>query len=115
MDRHCLDIEHFLKTEFTLNKRERLEYGESLMTHAMLITGYNEDEFGNINRWEIENSWGSKGPAKGYYVMTNEWMKEYVYQITVRNKYLSSMQQTMTKQSIKKQYEPWDPMGSLAV
>ena len=114
MDRNCFDIEHFLETEFTLNKRERLEYGESLMTHAMLITGYNEDEFGNINRWEIENSWGSKGPVKGYYSMTNEWMKEYVYQVTVRQSYLSPKQQIMTQQSITKEYEPWDPMGSLA-
>ena len=114
MDNNCFDIQRFLNTEFTLNKRERLEYGESLMTHAMLITGYNEDEFGNINRWEIENSWGSKGPAKGFYSMTNDWMKEYVYQITVCTKYLSPELKKLANQPITKKYEPWDPMGALA-
>jgi len=84
------------------------------MTHAMLITGYNEDEFGNINRWEIENSWGSKGPAKGFYSMTNDWMKEYVYQITVCTKYLSPELKKLANQPITKKYEPWDPMGALA-
>ena len=77
MDDQCFSISKYLNTNFTLNKRERLEYGESMMTHAMLITGYNEDEYGKINRWEIENSWGAKGPSKGYYVMTDDWMREY--------------------------------------
>lgn len=114
MDRRCFDMETVLGTQFTLNKRERLEYGESMMTHAMLITGYNEDEFGKINRWEIENSWGSKGPAKGYYLMTDAWMREYVYQITVRNTFLSPAQQTATAQPVTKEFAPWDPMGALA-
>ena len=34
------------------------------MTHAMLIVGYNEDRFGRIDRWEIENGWGDKGEAR---------------------------------------------------
>ena len=114
MDRKCLDMETVLDTSFSLNKRERLEYGESMMTHAMLITGYNEDEFGKINRWQIENSWGTKGPAKGYYLMTDDWMREYVYQITVRNTYLSSAQQEASKKPITKEFSPWDPMGALA-
>lgn len=114
MDRRCLDIERVLGIQFSMNKKERLEYTESMMTHAMLITGYNEDEYGNINRWEIENSWGTKGPAKGYYVMTNEWMKEYVYQITVRNQFLSPAQKECASKPISKTFEPWDPMGALA-
>ena len=114
MDDQCLNVSKFLNTEFSLNKRERLEYGESMMTHAMLITGYNEDEFGNINRWEIENSWGNKGPAKGYYVMTDAWMREYVYQITVRKEYLTNKQKKNAQLKVIKTFHPWDPMGALA-
>ena len=83
MDAKLFDMESFLNIKFGLNKRERLEYGESMMTHAMLIVGYNEDRYGNIDRWEIENSWGDKGGGKGYYTMTHEWFREYVYQIAI--------------------------------
>lgn len=114
MDDQCFSISKYLNTNFTLNKRERLEYGESMMTHAMLITGYNEDEYGKINRWEIENSWGAKGPSKGYYVMTDDWMREYVYQITVRQCYLSADQKRDATQPVHKNFTPWDPMGALA-
>ena len=115
MDEKCFDMEGFLHTSFTLNKRERIEYGESLMTHAMVITGYNEDAFGKINRWEIENSWGSKGPGKGYYVMTDQWMHEFVYQITVRKSMLSDTEkQRLDSSDPVKKYMPWDPMGALA-
>ena len=114
MDKNCFNIQQYLNTSFTLNKRERLEYGESMMTHAMLITGYNEDETGKINRWQIENSWGSKGTAKGFYSMTNEWMQEYVYQVTIRRCYLTEKQQELKIQPVCMKFSPWDPMGALA-
>tara|TARA_B110000285_G_C15086950_1_gene596765 strand:+ start:431 stop:1807 length:1377 start_codon:yes stop_codon:yes gene_type:complete len=114
MDEQCFNMSKYLNTEFSLNKRERLEFGESMMTHAMLITGYNEDEFGNINRWEIENSWGNNGPTKGYYAMTDTWMREYVYQITVRNDFLSDQQKKNSSDETFAKFSPWDPMGALA-
>ena len=77
------------KTEFTMNKAERLDYGHSLMTHAMVFQGVNLDENGKPNRWRVENSWGKEPGKDGYYVMSDEWFDEYTYQI-------------------------WDPMGSLA-
>ena len=33
-----------------LNKRERLEFGESLMTHAMVFTGFDRDADDNVCR-----------------------------------------------------------------
>lgn len=114
MDEKCFDFQSYLNTDFTLNKRERLQYGESLMTHAMLITGYHEDESGKISRWQIENSWGDKGPAKGFYSMTDDWMREFVYQITIRKRYLNAQQTASQSEPVSKTFEPWDPMGALA-
>ena len=116
MDTKLFDMESLLNITFGLNKRERIEYGESLMTHAMLIVGYNEDHFGNINRWEIENSWGDKGDGKGYYTMTNEWMREYVYQIAVERSFLSEADRALAADEtpVHKRFAPWDPMGALA-
>ena len=96
-----------------MNKAERLEYGHSLMTHAMVFQGVNLDEEGRPNRWRVENSWGEEPGKKGYYVMTDTWFDEYLYQVVVNKKYLS---EEVLKAFAEKPIllEPWDPMGSLA-
>ena len=116
MDARLFDIEGFLGVRFGLNKRERLEYGESQMTHAMLITGYNEDAHGHIDRWEVENSWGTKGPGSGYYVMTTDWFRENVFQVVVRRDRLTPAEQSQWDQAVSREhtFPPWDPMGALA-
>lgn len=107
------DKEDLFNTEFTMNKAERLDYGQSLMTHAMVFQGVNLDENGKPNRWRVENSWGKEPGKDGYYVMTDEWFDEYTYQIVVDKKYLSEEAlKAFAEEPIK--LEPWDPMGSLA-
>ena len=113
LDKKLFDIEGYLGITFNLNKRERIEYSDSLMTHAMVITGYNVDQYGQIDRWEIENSWGDGGKSKGYYTMTDEWMKEFVYQITVDSKFIPEHIKKISDEDVHL-FEPWDPMGSLA-
>jgi bleomycin hydrolase len=117
MDTKVFDMATVLGVSFGLNKRERLEYGESLMTHAMLIVGYNEDRFGCVDRWEIENSWGDKGEGKGYYTMTHEWLREYVYQIAIPRAMLCEADRVLADDEtpVHKRYAPWDPMGALAL
>lgn len=46
-----------------MTKGERLDYGQSLMTHAMVFQGVNLDENGNPNRWRVETA-GAKMLAK---------------------------------------------------
>ncbi|KAG2733170.1 hypothetical protein G9P44_004160 [Scheffersomyces stipitis] len=98
-----------------LDKAERLRTGSSQMTHAMVITGVHLDPVTQLPvRWKIENSWGDAVGDKGYFVMSDEWFSEYVFQIVTNKKYAS-----------KKTYDTWkgkdftvlpyyDPMGSLA-
>lgn len=113
LSKDVFDIENYLNIEFNLTKKDRIELCDSLMTHAMCITGYNIDNYGVINRWEIENSWGN-GVNEGYYVMSDKWMNEFVYQVIVEKKYLSNELVEEWEQEIKKRFNPWDPMGSLA-
>ncbi|XP_069082360.1 bleomycin hydrolase [Pleurodeles waltl] len=98
-----------------LNKAERLIFGDSLMTHAMLITAVTEKEGkeGSFEKWRVENSWGDDRGNKGYLIMTDDWFSEYVYEVVVDKKYLSEEILEVLKQ------EPivlpaWDPMGALA-
>lgn len=48
----------------TMTKAQRLDYGESLMTHAMVLTGVDFDENGQPTKWKVENSWGEKAGKK---------------------------------------------------
>ena len=95
-----------------MDKSTRLEYGDSQMTHAMLFTGVDIKSKQSI-KWRVENSWGSKGGCKGYYLMTDKWFDQYNYEVVIDKKYLP---EKIKKMFNKKPVElnPWDPMGALA-
>lgn len=113
MDLNVLDVEGLFDVSFGMTKAQRLDYGQSLMTHAMVLQGVNLDENGKPNRWRVENSWGKEPGKDGYYVMTDDWFTEYTYQVVVNKKYLTAEQLKQWEQD-PKELEPWDPMGSLA-
>ncbi|GHU04899.1 aminopeptidase C [Spirochaetia bacterium] len=106
------DFETLFGTEFPLDKAARLDYGESLMTHAMVFTGVNVVE-GAPNRWKVENSWGETRGEKGWFRMADQWFNEYVYQIVVNKKFLTA-EELKALEKEPKVLKPWDPMGSLA-
>ncbi|MCI1721985.1 MAG: C1 family peptidase [Lachnospiraceae bacterium] len=99
--------------DFSMTKEERLNFRESAMSHAMVITGVNLDEDGKPNRWKIENSWSDEHGKKGYYLMSAEWFREYVYQAAISRKFLSALQKKALA-SKPVHFCPWDPMGTLA-
>lgn len=114
MDLGAIRADELFGTKFGMNKAQRLDYGDSLMTHAMVFQGVNLDEKGNPTRWRVENSWGKEPGDEGYYVMSDEWFSEYTYQVVVHKKYLSEERQSQLAQP-PIPLEPWDPMGSLAL
>lgn len=113
MDLEALDVKDLFDTNFPLSKAQRLDYGESRMTHAMVLTGVNIDGEGKPDRWRVENSWGDEPGQKGFFVMTDRWFDEYTYQVVVNKKYLTEEQKTMLSEK-PVVLKPWDPMGSLA-
>ena len=113
MDLMALRPDQLFGVEFGMDKAQRLDYGDSLMTHAMVFQGVNLDENGNPDRWKVENSWGDEPGEKGYFVMSDDWFTEYTYQVVVHKKYLTDEQRAELDQA-PIELEPWDPMGSLA-
>lgn len=101
----------------TMSKKDRVVYGHSLMTHAMLITGVHVDENGKPVRYRVENSWGTKSGKDGYYVMTQEYLEEYVYQIVVEKDELAALDIDASILDSKDHIvlPPYDPMGALAL
>lgn len=106
------NVEKVFDTEFKMDKAQRVDYGESLMTHAMVLTGVNLVD-GKPNRWRVENSWGDTMGDKGYWVMSDEWFSEFVYQAVIEKKYLEKKELAILD-SKPIELEAWDPMGSLA-
>ena len=97
----------------SLDKAARLDYGESLMTHAMVFQGVNFDADGKPALWRVENSWGKDHGHDGYDLMTDDWFSEYVYQVVVDKKYLTD-EERAAYESEPIELAPWDPMGALA-
>ena len=114
MDMELFNYELFYGTNFDLDKAGRLEYGDSQMTHAMLITGVDLDSKNRPIKWRVENSWGNKNGDKGYHIMSDSWFDEYNYEIVVHKSYLPDdlVKIYETKNPVK--LPPWDPMGALA-
>ncbi|BAK22206.1 aminopeptidase C [Melissococcus plutonius] len=106
------DTNDLFDNDFTMTKAERLDYGESLMTHAMVLTGVDVID-GQTKKWKVENSWGEKVGNKGFFVMSDAWMDQYTYQIVVRKDLLSLELQKAWEQK-PTVLAPWDPMGALA-
>ena len=112
MDTNLYHQDELFDVDFSMSKAERLDYGESMMTHAMVLTGVDlvDDQ---PTKWKVENSWGDKVGEKGFFVMNDDWMEEFCYQIVVNKKYLPKDLQEILKEE-PTMLAPWDPMGALA-
>ncbi|ORY97362.1 peptidase C1B, bleomycin hydrolase [Syncephalastrum racemosum] len=113
MDTKVYDYSPFNVKYTDISKKNRLLYGESLMTHAMVFTGVHISEDGKPVRWRVENSWGEDLGDKGFWIMSDDWFSEFVYQVVLE------------KSDVPKKLvglldnEPtilpaYDPMGALA-
>ena len=107
------DFTASMDIRLTQDKAGRLDYSESLMTHAMVLTGVDLDENGKAKKWKVENSWGEKVGNKGYFVASDAWMNEYTYQIVVRKEFLTAAE-LAAYEAEPLVLAPWDPMGALA-
>lgn len=99
--------------QFDLNKEQRIRYADSAMNHAMAFVGVDVDEEGNTRRWRVENSWGKKIADKGYFVMSDDWFSEYVFEVAVPKSMLpENYRKALEEEAIS--LPAWDPMGALA-
>lgn len=113
MDTDLVDYELGFNIKLGLSKAERLWTGESAMTHAMVLTAVHLDEDNQPVRWRVENSWSASAGTDGYFVMSDKWLDEFVYQAVVDPSVLSKDVRDVLKQA-PKVLPLWDPMGALA-
>lgn len=116
MDTAALDVDGLFgfPVEGCMDRAERLDYGESLMTHAMVLEGVNLDEAGRPTLWKVENSWGADHGRDGFDTLSDAWFDEYVYQVVVDKRHLTDEERAAYETEEPRVLAPWDPMGSLA-
>lgn len=109
MDNEALELGQLFDTDFPMTKAERLDYGESLMTHAMVLMGVNLDKDGKPTMWRVENSWGKDAGKDGYYVMSDAWFDRYVTELIIRKEYLDDATRALlTTEPVE--IDPWQPL-----
>ena len=110
-DDQSFDLPLLTGLDLAISKEDALDYGFAAMNHAMCLTGVNLKD-GKPTRWKIENSWGDKNGAKGYYVCSDTWFDAYVFQAAIEREYLGDLAALYDQEP--QTLEPWDPMGTLA-
>ncbi|WP_294763741.1 aminopeptidase C [uncultured Lactobacillus sp.] len=115
LDTNIYKRDELFDVDFSMSKADKLDSSESMMDHAMVITGVDlvDDK---PTKWKIENSWGEKPGFKGYFVMSDSWFDQFVYQAVINKKFLPDDLRTAFDEGAKDpiQLLPWDPMGALA-
>jgi len=114
LDKNRFAYMDYLDIPNTHTKKDRIDTGQSLMTHAMVFSGYHVDRYGKVDWYEIENSWGTDGPYKGFLACTDEWFGEYVYQLVTKRKLATEAEMETWNGKVAKNHPLWDPMGALA-
>ncbi|XP_045454400.1 bleomycin hydrolase [Melitaea cinxia] len=113
LDAHDYRLVFNTEVQVGLNKADRLLYGDSCMTHAMVFTAVGTDEQGNPKKFRVENSYGEKEYDKGYLLLTEPWFREFVFEVVVDKKYVPQHVLDVFKQK-PVTLPAWDPMGTLA-
>ncbi|MDD6730000.1 MAG: C1 family peptidase, partial [Eggerthellaceae bacterium] len=74
MDRDAVDVDALFGFEIDrgFDKAQRLDFGESAMTHAMTLEGVNLDANGKPTLWKVENSWGKDHGKDGFDSLTDD-------------------------------------------
>ena len=81
-----------------MDKKTRLESRDSFATHAMILIGVHFDENGEPLRWKIENSWGKDVGKDGYFVCSQKYFREYVYEAIIHKDFLNDRQKKLMEQ-----------------
>ncbi|EIW63272.1 peptidase C1B bleomycin hydrolase [Trametes versicolor FP-101664 SS1] len=114
MDTALFEYEAAFDIKFGLTKADRLHTSESSMTHAMVISGVHLDAAGRPARYKVENSWGDVPGDRGYFVMSDAWFEQFVYQVVVPKALAPKDLVAVFDKGEAQTLPPWDPMGSLA-
>ena len=98
--------------DFKFKKENGVMMRESLPNHSMMLVGV-DTTGGKVNKWRIENSWGSDRGENGLFAMSDEWFDQYGYSLVITVKYLPDEVLEIMKQK-PIELPGWDPLARVA-
>ena len=113
IDLGLFNFDSILPLPRRFDKELLLTYQLSRMSHAMVFTGVRTKNH-LPECWKVENSYGVDAGKNGYFMMTDEWFEQYVYQVVIEKKYLSAELKKMNMYETKR-LAPWSPVSTLAM
>lgn len=87
-DTENYNYEALLGTTFGMDKAQRINTFDSGSTHAMTLTAVDLDDDEKATKWKVENSWGASWGQNGCLIMTDRWMREYMFRLVVNKEYV---------------------------
>lgn len=109
LDINNMDYASLFRTEFPMDKKQRIQTFSSGSSHAMTLIAVDLDEAGQPKKWMVENSWGASSGYQGNLIMTDEWFNEYMFRVVVEKKYVPADILKMLEQK-PIMLPSWDPM-----
>ena len=109
LDVKNMDYASLFRTEFPMDKKQRIQTYSSGSSHAMTLIAVDLDEAGQPKKWMVENSWGASSGYQGNLIMTDEWFDNYMFRVVVEKKYVpADIMKLMEQKPIM--LPSWDPM-----
>ena len=109
LDINNMDYASLFRTEFPMDKKQRIQTFSSGSSHAMTLIAVDLDEAGNPKKWMVENSWGASSGYQGNLIMTDEWFDNYMFRVVVEKKYVpADVMKLLDQKPIL--LPSWDPM-----
>ena len=87
-DTENYDYGSLFGTTFGMDKAQRISTFDSGSTPAMTLTAVDIDAEGKPVKWKVENSWGASWGQNGCLIMTDRWIREYMFRLVVDKKYV---------------------------
>ena len=104
-----MDYASLFRTQFPMDKKQRIQTYSSGSSHAMTLIAVDLDEASKPRKWIVENSWGAASGYKGNLIMTDEWFDNYMFRVVVEKKYVPADVLKMLEQK-PVMLPAWDPM-----
>ena len=108
LDAHLFETGQLFGINDHLTKAQRLLTGEGEVSHAMTLTGV-DLVADTPTKWKVENSWGEQVGEQGYFVMSQDWFDEYVYEVVVHKRFLAPEFQALLNEHAQR-LPAWDPL-----
>jgi bleomycin hydrolase len=103
LDETTIRTEDIFGKVLPFTKEQKVLFGNTSASHAMVLTGFNEEKEGKPTQWQVENSWGYYDHLTpgldGFLSMSDKWFDDNLMEIVIHKSYLSRTDQKLLTQT----------------